>query len=95
MLIKAKSTFKRRSNMNDVEIRIPVPPDALAPKFKCSTGKTKYEPEHNQILWTIKQFPGELYSSLSLSLSIYIYIYTHLCNNPDNPDNPQVIRNIL
>ena len=31
---KAKSQFKRRSTANNVEIHIPVPPDADSPKFK-------------------------------------------------------------
>ena len=32
--IQAKSQFKRRSTANNVEIHIPVPPDADSPKFK-------------------------------------------------------------
>ena len=31
---QAKSQFKRRSTANNVEIHIPVPPDADSPKFK-------------------------------------------------------------
>lgn len=38
-LIKAKSQFKTQSTANNVEILIPVPPDAYAPKFKSSTGR--------------------------------------------------------
>lgn len=32
--LQAKSQFKRRSTANNVEIHIPVPPDADSPKFK-------------------------------------------------------------
>jgi AP-1 complex subunit mu len=58
-MIKAKSHYKRRSTANDVEIKIPVPSDAFAPKFKCSIGGVTYKPEINSIVWRIKQFSGE------------------------------------
>ncbi|XP_045159624.2 AP-1 complex subunit mu-1-like [Mercenaria mercenaria] len=57
-LIKAKSQFKRRSTANNVEIVIPVPPDADSPRFKATVGSCKYAPEMNAVLWTIKSFPG-------------------------------------
>jgi len=58
-LIKASSKFKRRSTANGVEIAVPVPNDAYAPKFKCNAGKVEYSPERSCILWKIPQFPGE------------------------------------
>merc|ERR1712196_207228 len=57
-MIKAKSQFKQRSTANNVEIIIPVPPDADTPSFKTSIGTVKYAPERDAIVWTIKQFHG-------------------------------------
>jgi len=57
-MIKAKSQFKQRSTANNVEIVIPVPPDADTPGFKTSIGTVKYAPERDAIVWTIKQFHG-------------------------------------
>jgi AP-1 complex subunit mu len=57
-MIKAKSQFKQRSTANNVEIIIPVPPDADTPTFKASVGTAKYAPERDAIVWTIKQFHG-------------------------------------
>ena len=57
-MIKAKSQFKQRSTANNVEIVIPVPPDADTPSFKTSIGSVKYAPERDAIVWTIKQFHG-------------------------------------
>jgi len=57
-MIKAKSQFKQRSTANNVEIIIPVPPDADTPTFKTSIGTAKYAPERDAIVWTIKQFHG-------------------------------------
>jgi len=57
-LIKARSQFKQRSTANNVQIVIPVPPDADTPKFKASIGTPKYAPEKNAIIWVVKQFQG-------------------------------------
>jgi AP-1 complex subunit mu len=57
-MIKAKSQFKARSIANNVQIIVPVPPDADSPKFKATMGTCKYAPEQDAIIWTIKQFPG-------------------------------------
>ena len=54
-MVKAKSQFKQRSTANNVEIIIPVPPDADSPSFKTSIGAVKYAPERDAIVWTIKQ----------------------------------------
>jgi len=58
-MIKAKSTYKRRSTANNVEIIIPVPADADTPTFKTTIGKVEYVPEKSCIVWKIKQFQGQ------------------------------------
>ncbi|CAG8569218.1 10887_t:CDS:2, partial [Paraglomus brasilianum] len=57
-MIKAKAQFKRRSTANNVEINVPVPDDAAAPKFRCSVGSVQYAPEKSCLVWKIKQFQG-------------------------------------
>jgi len=57
--VKAKSNFKRRSTANNVEIIIPVPPDADSPAFKTNIGKVEYVPDRDCIIWRIKQFQGQ------------------------------------
>jgi len=57
-MIKAKSQFKKRSTANNVEIIIPVPEDACAPKFKTTIGNVKYAPEKSSVIWNIKSFQG-------------------------------------
>jgi len=56
--IKAKSQFRASSIANNVEIVVPVPPDASSPKFTVSYGTCRYAPEKDAAIWTIKQFPG-------------------------------------
>lgn len=57
-MIKAKSQFKQRSTANNVEIIIPVPQDVDSPKFKTTVGSCRYQPEANNVVWSIKSFPG-------------------------------------
>lgn len=58
-LIKCSSSLKGRSVANNVEILVPVPPDADSPKFKTNAGSVRYAPERNALLWTIKQLQGD------------------------------------
>lgn len=56
-LSQARSQFKSRSTANNVSILVPVPSDADSPKFKTTTGSTKWMPEKNVVQWNIKSFP--------------------------------------
>ena len=58
-IIKAKSQFKSQSIANNVVIGIPVPADVHTPKFKSAVGNVKYFPEQDQMVWSIKEFPGD------------------------------------
>ncbi|XP_030052909.1 AP-1 complex subunit mu-2 [Microcaecilia unicolor] len=58
IMVKAKGQFKKQSVANNVEISVPVPSDVDSPKFKTSVGSSKYLPEKNVVVWTIKSFPG-------------------------------------
>jgi AP-1 complex subunit mu len=42
---QAKASFKEKSSANNVEIIVPVPPDADTPLFKTSQGTVEYKPE--------------------------------------------------
>eukprot|EP01100_Stratorugosa_tubuloviscum_P007343 TRINITY_DN305_c7_g1_i1.p1 TRINITY_DN305_c7_g1~~TRINITY_DN305_c7_g1_i1.p1 ORF type:complete len:458 (+),score=179.70 TRINITY_DN305_c7_g1_i1:100-1374(+) len=57
-IVKVRSQFKAKSTANNVEIIIPVPPDADSPKFKATMGTVKYVPEQDSVIWTIRQFQG-------------------------------------
>merc|ERR1711924_32582 len=59
MLVKARSTYKKSSTANAVEICVPVPCDADTPQAKANFGQVKYQPEREQISWTMRQFPGQ------------------------------------
>ncbi|KAI8475358.1 MAG: Mu1-adaptin [Monoraphidium minutum] len=57
-IVKARSQFKERSAATNVEIILPLPPDAIAPQSRCSQGSAAYAPERSAMVWTIKSFPG-------------------------------------
>jgi AP-1 complex subunit mu len=55
-VVKARAQLKPRAIANNVKISIPVLPDVDTPNFKCSSGKAKYAPDKDVIVWSIKQF---------------------------------------
>jgi AP-1 complex subunit mu len=57
--VRAKSNYKAKNSANNVEINIPVPSDVQAPSLKASSGTAVYNPDNNNMVWTIKQFPGQ------------------------------------
>lgn len=57
-MVKARSQFKERSTATNVEIELPVPPDAITPGVRTSMGGAVYAPEREAMLWKIKSFPG-------------------------------------
>ncbi|KAJ7557232.1 hypothetical protein O6H91_05G117700 [Diphasiastrum complanatum] len=56
--VKARSQFKERSTATNVEIELPVPPDATTPSVRTSMGSSTYAPEKEALIWKIKSFPG-------------------------------------
>lgn len=55
-VVKARTQLKPRAVANNVKIYIPVLPDVDTPSFKCTSGKTKYAPDKDVVVWSIKQF---------------------------------------
>lgn len=46
------------SYANNVEINVPVTPDATNPKIRTSMGSATYRPENDSIVWKVRSFPG-------------------------------------
>lgn len=57
-LVKARSQYKERSAATNVEIIVPLPPDAISPVIKAGTGAAEYVPERSALVWRLKNFPG-------------------------------------
>ncbi|GHP11311.1 AP-1 complex subunit mu-2 [Pycnococcus provasolii] len=57
-LVKARSQFKDRSTARNVEILLPVPPDATTPAVRTTNGNATYAPEKEALIWKINSFPG-------------------------------------
>ena len=59
--VKIKAIFERTNFASNVVAKIPVPPNAATVKvFSAATGKAKYEPDQNAIMWRIKKFQGDM-----------------------------------
>ena len=57
-LVKARSQFKDRSTARNVEILLPVPPDATTPAVRTTNVNATYAPEKEALIWKINSFPG-------------------------------------
>lgn len=55
-VVKARTQLKPRAVANNVKIFVPVLPDVVSPSFKCSSGKAKYAPDKDAVVWSLKQF---------------------------------------
>lgn len=74
-LPQARSQFKSRSTANHVSILVPVPSDADSPKFKTTTGSTKWIPEKNVVQWNIKSFPVSVNTKSMIQFSFVRFHY--------------------
>jgi len=68
--VRAKSNYKAKNSANNVEINIPVPSDVQAPNLKASTGEANYNPDNNNMVWKIKQFPGQREINMEATFSL-------------------------
>ncbi|AET40006.1 Apm4p Ecym_5239 [Eremothecium cymbalariae DBVPG len=56
--ITLKSLFPSKLCAKDVELYIPAPPDTVNAKINVSSGKGKFIPEENAIVWKIHKYHG-------------------------------------
>lgn len=53
-----RAQIKKKLTANNVEVIIPIPPDADTPKFAPEYGSCKWLPQELCIVWKLKTFPG-------------------------------------
>ena len=57
--VTIKALFKNKTTATDVEIHVPIPPDAFNPDFSAAAGVVSYYPDDDSIIWQIPNFVGE------------------------------------
>lgn len=62
--------FRERNIANSIAVTVPVHPDATDPSTKPSHGSAEYVPEHEAIVWYVKQMPGGREYSLNAEFSL-------------------------
>lgn len=71
------------STATNVEIELPVTPDATKPNVRTSLGSATYAPEREALIWKIKSFPGnkvQLSSTCKFYCGVtYCKVYFNLC----------------
>lgn len=56
--VKAIANFSSQLFATNVVIKVPVPYNTARANINVGTGRAKYEPEHNAIVWRVRRFPG-------------------------------------
>jgi AP-2 complex subunit mu-1 len=57
--VKVKSMFTFKLFATNVVIKIPVPKNTAVCNVSAASGKCKYEPDQQGILWKLRRFPGD------------------------------------
>jgi AP-2 complex subunit mu-1 len=63
--IKAIANFSPQLFATNVAFKIPAPPNTARVNVDVGTGRAKYEPELNAIVWRVRRFPGGTEFSLT------------------------------
>jgi len=57
-LVKARTQLGPRSVARDIKITVPVLPDVSSPEFQTKSGRVKYVPANDTLVWHIRKFKG-------------------------------------
>lgn len=69
--VKLKAIFERTNFATNVVVKVPVPPNSANVKiYSAGSGKAKYEPEQNAIMWRIKKFQGDMEFMMSAEVIV-------------------------
>ncbi|KAH3756534.1 AP-2 medium chain [Pelomyxa schiedti] len=68
--ISVKSTFDVEMYASDVKISIPVPKTTAVCRIKAGSGRARYIPEFDAILWKIRRFPGNVEYALAAEIDL-------------------------
>ncbi|KAF3655048.1 AP-2 complex subunit mu [Capsicum annuum] len=68
--VKVKSVFGAKMFALGVVIKIPVPKQTAKASFQVTSGRAKYNPSIDSLVWKIKKFPGQTESTLSAEVEL-------------------------
>ncbi|XP_010481430.1 PREDICTED: AP-2 complex subunit mu-like [Camelina sativa] len=68
--VKVKSVFGAKMFALGVVVKIPVPKQTAKTNFQVTTGRAKYNPSIDCLVWKIRKFPGQTESTLSAEIEL-------------------------
>ena len=68
--LKVIALFERTIFASNIVIKVPAPPNATKCSTVVSSGKAKYEPEQQSIIWRIRRFAGNSEYTLRASINL-------------------------
>eukprot|EP01104_Vermistella_antarctica_P018818 TRINITY_DN7125_c0_g1_i1.p1 TRINITY_DN7125_c0_g1~~TRINITY_DN7125_c0_g1_i1.p1 ORF type:complete len:443 (+),score=129.44 TRINITY_DN7125_c0_g1_i1:115-1443(+) len=70
MQVTVKANFNLKMVGSLVIIKLPTPKNAAICKIHTTTGKARYQPSQNAIVWRIRKFPGDHEYSISANIDL-------------------------
>ncbi|KAL0329099.1 UNVERIFIED_CONTAM: AP-2 complex subunit mu [Sesamum radiatum] len=68
--VKVKSVFGAKMFALGVVVKIPVPKQTAKTNFQVTSGRAKYNPSIDSLVWKIRKFPGQTESTLSAEVEL-------------------------
>lgn len=68
--IKMRAEFESSNSAENIELKIPIPPETAKKNTNPGVGKAKYESDQNAIVWRIKKFQGGKEALLRVDLEM-------------------------
>jgi len=68
--VTVRALYKPKFIGTNVIVKVPVPKNTATTKIRVTSGKAKYSPEDEAIVWTIKKIIGESEASLSAEVNL-------------------------
>ncbi|KAI0217466.1 clathrin associated protein complex medium subunit [Massospora cicadina] len=89
--ILVKANFSNKLYANNVAIKIPTPLNAAGTSTRVTTGKAKYVPAENAIVWKISRFQGQTEYSFTGEVELTPTTVTKVWSRPPISMNFQVL----
>lgn len=80
-----KSVLKAASRVVDVEIQVPLPPDAGSPKFNACGGVVKFCAAKHALTWQLKRLEGNHDLTLTIAFSLPAHRQISLITKENSP----------
>lgn len=79
LTVNLKGDFDKKHSATAVQVTIPIPTHAAKVSVSCKSGKAKYKPGQNSVIWKMRTFAGGKSVSCEVNIELLKVLTTLLC----------------